>query len=378
MFTSLAISYSRFKEDKLMEYLKSHYKQISLPRVISSTLQNAQWPELTFLQIHYDEFDNASLNMIAHNEAWEHPLFKETIVKVTNHDICYKAIQFYLEEHPLLSNDLLSVLTPLVDHPRVVYLAKKMNHIPLIKPYLQSIQEKDIPAVNESLHDLYVEEEDYESLKASIDRFTKFEAIDLAKRLESHTLIEFKRIAAYLYKQQQRWSESIELSKTDKLYKDAIETAAKSKKFEVAEDLLAFFVGLKSKEYFTACLYSCYDIIRPDVALELAWRNGFMDFAFPFLIQVVREYTTKVDTLIAEAEKKKKEAEKKNEQPTTFQSEELYSNQILQITYTDPNQQQYAQQQQFGQQQQFAQQQQFGQQQQYAQQYGQQQGFGQY
>lgn len=200
MFTALAISYSRYKEEKLMEYLKSHYKQISLPRVISCALQNAQWPELTFLQIHYDEFDNATLNMIAHNEAWEHPLFKETIVKVTNHDICYKAIQFYLEEHPLLTNDLLSVLINLVDHSRVVYLAKKMNHIPLIKSYLQSVQEKDIPAVNEALHDLYIEEEDYEALRSSIDRFTKYDAIDLAKRLEHHELIEFKRIAAYLYK----------------------------------------------------------------------------------------------------------------------------------------------------------------------------------
>lgn len=341
MFTSLAIIYSRYKEEKLMEYLKAHYKQISLPRVISTTQQNFQWPELTFLQIHFDEFDNACITMLGHIEAWEHPLFKETIVKTTNHDICYRAIQVYLEEHPLLINDLLSVMTNLVDHSRVVGLIKKMNHLPLVKPYLQAVQDKDILAVNESLNEIYVDEEDYESLRSSIDRFTHFEAIDLAKKLESHQLLEFRRIAAYLYKQQQRWADSVELSKKDKLYKDAIETAAKSKKQDVAEDLLNFFISLKSKECFAATLYTCYDAIRPDIALELAWKNNYIDFAFPFLIQVVREYTSKVDGLVAEAEKKKKEAEKKSDQPSNFvHSEDMYANQIPQIAYYDPSMQQ--------------------------------------
>lgn len=31
--------------------------------------------------------------------------------------------------------------------------------------------------------------------------------------------------------------------------------------------------------------------------LELAWRHNIMDFAMPYLIQVLREYTTKVDKL---------------------------------------------------------------------------------
>jgi clathrin heavy chain len=338
LFTALAITYSKYKEDKLMSFLKDHHNHITYPRVIASAQANSQWPELTFLQIHYDEFDNAVMTMIQHHEAWEHPLFKETIVKVTNHDICYKAIQFYLEEHPMQVNDLMTIVTGMVDHSRVVFLAKKMNHIPLMKPYLQAVQDKDIPAVNDALHELYIDEEDFEALRASIDRFTKYEAVELAKRLETHELLEFRRISAYLYKQQGRFSESVELSKKDKLYRDAIETAAKSKKQEIAEELLIFFVGLKSKECFAACLFTCYDLIRPDVALELAWRNNLLDFAFPFLIQVVREYTSKVDALVAEAEKKKKEAEKKSETPSTFVSpEEMYANQIPQIAYYDPN-----------------------------------------
>lgn len=116
----------------------------------------------------------------------------------------------------------------------------------------------------------------------------------MAQQLEKHELLEFRRIAAYLYKKNARWAQSVELSKEDKLYKDAIETAAESKKQDVAEGLLEFFVNNGLKECFAAALYTCYDVIRPDVALELAWRHKLIDFAFPYLIQVVREYTTKV------------------------------------------------------------------------------------
>lgn len=31
----------------------------------------------------------------------------------------------------------------------------------------------------------------------------------------------------------------------------------------------------------------CYDLIRPDVALELAWINNMVDFALPYLLQVI-------------------------------------------------------------------------------------------
>lgn len=30
----------------------------------------------------------------------------------------------------------------------------------------------------------------------------------------------------------------------------------------------------------------CYDLLRPDVIMELAWRHKIMDFAMPYMIQV--------------------------------------------------------------------------------------------
>jgi len=67
-----------------------------------------------------------------------------------------------------------------------------------------------------------------------------------------------------------------------------------------------------SKECFAACLFTCYDIIRADVALEVAWRFKLLDFAFPFLIQFIREYSTKIDDVIKGIEEEKKEKRKKN------------------------------------------------------------------
>lgn len=48
--------------------------------------------------------------------------------------------------------------------------------------------------------------------------------------------------------------------------------------------LLVYVQG--KKECFASCLFVCYDVIRPDVALELAWMNNMIDFAFPYLLQV--------------------------------------------------------------------------------------------
>ena len=63
--------------------------------------ESAQWEELTFLYLHYDEFDNAVLSMIAHpTEAFEHVKFKDTVAKVTNTEIFYKAVDFYLQHQP--------------------------------------------------------------------------------------------------------------------------------------------------------------------------------------------------------------------------------------------------------------------------------------
>eukprot|EP01137_Pigoraptor_chileana_P023616 Opistho-2@90187 len=306
MFTELAILYSKYRPSKMMEHLKLFYSRVNIPKVLRAAEDAHLWQELVFLYIHYDEFDNAVLTMIKHpSEAWNHAQFKDIIVKVANNELYYKALTFYLDSQPLQLNDLLTTLTPKLDHARTVSLFAKVKQLPLVKPYLLAVQHANVKAVNESVNKLLIDEEDYNALRDSIDRHDNFDSIALAQQLEKHELVEFRRLSGYLYKKNNRWQQAVELCKADRLYKDAIDYASESKDQSIAEALLSFFLEQHNNECFAASLFTCYDLVRPDVVLELAWRNNIIDFAMPYLIQVTKEYLSKVDKLHAHHEEHK-------------------------------------------------------------------------
>lgn len=54
-------------------------------------------------------------------------------------------------------------------------------------------------------------------------------------------------------------------------------------------------------------------MISPDLVLELAWRYGLNDFAFPFFIQMVRDLTHKVEKVQRKTEEREKKEEKEAE-----------------------------------------------------------------
>jgi clathrin heavy chain len=187
--------------------------------------------------------------------------------------------------------------------------------------YLEHVQRENVLAVNEALNEFYMEEEDFKKLRNSVDQYKDFDQVSLAQKLEKHELLEFRRIAAYVYKLNKRYEASIRLSKKDKLWKDAMETTAAAGSQEQAEELARFFVEEKLYEAFAASLYACYGLIRPDVVLELAWRNNLMDFAMPFMVQTLREYHNKMnlvfakfDTVEQKAVEKEAEENKKAEE----------------------------------------------------------------
>jgi len=188
--------------------------------VLRAAEQAHLWSELVFLYDKYEEYDNSALTMMDHpTEAWKESLFKEVITKVANIELYYRALQFYLDHKPLLVNDLLIVLTPRLDHTRTVSFFTRCGHLKLVKPYLRTVQTNNNKSVNESLNQVLIEEEDYEGLRKSIDSYDDFDNIGLAQQLEKHELLEFRRIAAYLYKGNNRWGQSVDLCKKDKLFK---------------------------------------------------------------------------------------------------------------------------------------------------------------
>merc|ERR1719326_1082960 len=190
---------------------------------------------------------------------------------------------------------------------------RKSGNIPLVLPFLKAVQSNNDKNVNEAINHCYIEVESYADLRESIDSFDQFDHIGLAQQIQKHELLEFRRIAATLYKQADRYEESVELSKKDGMYKDAIDTAAASNKATVANDLISYFVDKQDAECFCATLYTCYDLIEPSVALELAWRNGFVDFAMPYLIQFISDSRSKARDMgerIAALEKAKESRER--------------------------------------------------------------------
>lgn len=134
-------------------------------------------------------------------------------------DVYYKAVSFYLDEHPDLLNDLLRVLEARMDHNRVVDIIRRADQLPLIKEYLTSVQKNNLVSVNEAMNELLIEEEDFDGLRSSITTYDNFDQLGLAFKLESHALLEFRRISAVLYKKNLKWEKAIELAKADKLYK---------------------------------------------------------------------------------------------------------------------------------------------------------------
>jgi clathrin heavy chain len=91
MFTELAILYSKYKPERLMEHLRLFWQRINIPKVIRSCEAAHMWQELVFLYTHYDEYDNAALTIMSHSaDAWEQAQFKDIIIKVSNLEIYYK------------------------------------------------------------------------------------------------------------------------------------------------------------------------------------------------------------------------------------------------------------------------------------------------
>lgn len=58
------------------------------------------------------------------------------------------------------------------------------GYLHLVKPYMVAVQSNDISAVNEALNEIYVEEEDYDRLRESIDLHDNFDQIGLAQKVK--------------------------------------------------------------------------------------------------------------------------------------------------------------------------------------------------
>lgn len=100
------------------------------------------WKEAVYLYSHYNEFDQAVNIMIDHSPiAYNHETFLQLIVKVSNTELYYKSINFYLEEQPLQINELLKTLANKIDLVKCTSLIRKLGIVQLAEPFLKIVQQ---------------------------------------------------------------------------------------------------------------------------------------------------------------------------------------------------------------------------------------------
>jgi clathrin heavy chain len=319
IITELGILYAKYQQEKLMDHCRNYYSNMNVHKVIRNCEQNYCWEEVVFLYSHYNGYDQALTTMIDHSPlCWKHDLYCQVLRKVTNSNLYNKSIDFYVKEQPQLLNDMLKVISSKVDLSTTVNQLKKNSALALAAPFLRSVQSANNYDVNEALNEIFIEEEDPENLKTSILKYSAYDQLSLAKKIENHPLLEFKRISALVYRKNKKFAESIEISKKLNFFKDAIDTALESGKEQYVNALLKFFAERKDKESFAACLYTCYEFIKPDVAMELAWRYGMTEMCMPFMIQTMRDLTQKMNTMQMKSDirDEKDKEEKKHESET--------------------------------------------------------------
>jgi clathrin heavy chain len=331
-----------------MEHIKLFWSRLNIPTLLSACQENLLWAECVFLYSHYDQYDNAVDMLITHSaECWSHDLFKATLKQVANVEIYYKGVDFYLSEHPLLTNDLLLDLVSQLDSSRVVNIIKPTGKLPLIQKYLLHVQHQNKREVNDAINKLHIEDGNHKALKKSVDEFNEFDLIALASQLENHPLLEFRRISAYLFKVGKKWERAMAISKKDNLWSDTMETTADSGNPEMAEELLTYFVKEDNKECFAACLFVCFELIRVDVVLELAWRHSLTDYAMPFMIQAFRDFDTQIrqlnskfksqeDVTRSEEEKKKKSEEEEQRGAASYVGISGFSSLVMPLALPQP------------------------------------------
>jgi clathrin heavy chain len=338
IFTALGVMYARHREEKLMEHLKLFSSRSNIPQLIKVCRENLLWSECVFLTSQYEQFDQALEIMISPQgsaTAWKHETCKELLLKCTNVETIYMCIEFYYQQHPLLLTDVLIESEKKIDATRVVFKLRQWNtannidnntSYALIIKYLLHIQHNDVAIVNDTIHEVFIDEGNHAALRQSIEEYKQFDHIGLAQKLENHEVLEFRRVAVFLYKQNQRYEKSIEVAKRDKLYQDMMSTCAAANKQSLTIELLQFFVQEKLYECFSAMLYTCYHVIPSDIVLELAWRHNLQSLVMPYMIQTFSSMNTKMLSL----EAKVQELERSTKQTAEKVEKESDANQIQQ------------------------------------------------
>ena len=111
--------------------------------------------------------------------------------------------------------------------------------------------------------------------------------------------------------------------------RDAMATVAVSGQPELAEELLDKFVSTEQKEAFGALLFTCFDLLKPDLVMEKAWRAGWSDVAIPYFCQTLRDMNAKINMICLERKERQAKEAKEGEDSQNANQDLVYAQQML-------------------------------------------------
>merc|ERR1711935_226612 len=95
IFTELGILYTKHVPEKVMEHCKVFFSKLNVSKVVRACERARLYPPAVYLYMQDKQHDNAIKIMIEHCTSWENDLFVDSIIKVRNAELMYKAVNYY-------------------------------------------------------------------------------------------------------------------------------------------------------------------------------------------------------------------------------------------------------------------------------------------
>jgi len=139
-----------------MDHCKVFFSKLNVSKVVRACERARLYPASVYLYMQDKQHDNAVKLMIDHPTAWESDLFLDSVAKVRNGELYYKAVGYYLNFHPTLFTRLMEILEEEADHSRVISQLRRTGDwaLQLGQPYMKQVQKYNLSAVNEALNEV--------------------------------------------------------------------------------------------------------------------------------------------------------------------------------------------------------------------------------
>jgi len=298
VFTELGLVLVRHHPSAVLEYVQQYGTQVDGAQLMKACEQAGLWQELVLLQALNKLYDQAVETMLRYpTPALELGGLIQYALLVNNTELLYQALHLYYQEYRDQLQALLLGLQPRLDPNKVVELFESWQGMALLEPYLVQVLPTNTRKVNEAYFDLLIQAKKPAVLQEVVAKVDNFDASALAERLEHHPELPFRRIAVQLLIKVRRWKHAMALAKQDAGWQDAMQVAHHSQSVEMAEHLLEYFAEKQDQQAFAKCLETCYDYVRPETALHLAWSKKWWDLAVPYFARYLRQSSERMAAL---------------------------------------------------------------------------------